>query len=89
VEVEREDGDRWLVLADGDGVRNIGLQRGTQRPGAIHLDLVCEAGEFHDELRRITGLGAQPIAPPRAEPYGQITNLADPDGHPFDLCAYE
>ncbi len=33
-------------------------------------------------------LGARLVAPPRREPYGSIANLCDPDGNPFDLCAY-
>ena len=89
VAVEREDGDRWLVLADPDGTRRLGLQRGTHRRGGVHLDLVCSPADFDDELVRVTGLGARPVEPPRREPYGRIANLADPDGNPFDLCAYD
>ena len=40
VEVEREDVDRWVGLADRAGVRRIGLQRGPHRPGGTHLDPV-------------------------------------------------
>ncbi len=87
-EVEREDGDRWIVLADTDGCRRLGLQRGTTRPGSVHLDLACSPGEFDGELRRLTGAGAVVLSSPRHEPYGSIVNLADPDGNPFDLCAY-
>ena len=36
-ETEREDGDRWIVLSDGHGVRRIGLQRGSAHPGTVHL----------------------------------------------------
>jgi hypothetical protein len=47
VEVEREDGDRWLVLAEaGNGLRRIGLQRGVHRGGGVHLDLSCGLDEF-------------------------------------------
>jgi predicted enzyme related to lactoylglutathione lyase len=87
-EVEREDGDRWLVLADGRGVRRLGLQRGARRPGGIHLDLACDVNEFASELARLTSLGAVAVRTPRIEPYGSIANLADPDGNAFDLCAY-
>ena len=88
VEVEREDGDRWIVLADRHGRRLIGLQRGSHRPGGIHLDLDCSGEDFDDELGRLVGLGAQPRGDARTEPYGRIANLTDPDGNPFDLCAY-
>lgn len=85
-ELEREDGDRWIVL--GDGTRRIGLQRGAHRPGGIHLDLACDPEEFDRELQRLVDLGASLLAPVRREPYGSIANMADPDGNPFDLCAY-
>jgi predicted enzyme related to lactoylglutathione lyase len=87
-EVEREDGDRWIVLGDDDGVRRVGIQRGDVRPGSVHLDLACELDHFDAEVERLTTLGATLARPVRIEPYGRIANLADPDGNPFDLCAY-
>lgn len=87
-EVEREDGDRWIVLADAAGVRRLGLQRGTTRPGSVHLDLTCRLDEFDSELQRLVGLGAVVRHGPRRETYGSIVNLADPDGNLFDVCAY-
>jgi catechol 2,3-dioxygenase-like lactoylglutathione lyase family enzyme len=87
-EVEREDGDRWIALADGDGQRRIGIQRGEHAAGSVHLDLACRPDEFAAEVARLLACGASEVAPPRHEPYGSIVNLADPDGNPFDLCAY-
>jgi predicted enzyme related to lactoylglutathione lyase len=87
-EVEREDGNRWIVLADGEGKRRLGIQRGVTRPGSMHLDLVCDIADFGAELARIVRLGAVQLGSPRVEPYGSIANLADPDGNPFDVCAY-
>lgn len=40
------------------------------------------------ETERLAVLGATRLGPPRHEAYGSILNLADPDGNPFDLCAY-
>ncbi|MEP1125751.1 MAG: VOC family protein [Ilumatobacter sp.] len=88
VEVQREDGDRWIVLATESGVRRIGIQRGATRVGSVHLDLSCDLADFDDETRRLIELGATMIREPRREDYGSIVNLADPDGNPFDLCAY-
>ena len=88
VETEREDGDRWIVLAEPDGTRRLGIQRGVTRPGSVHLDLACVPDAVDDELTRLVGLGARRLGPVRREPYGTIVNLADPDGNPFDLCAY-
>jgi predicted enzyme related to lactoylglutathione lyase len=87
-EVEREDVDRWIVLADGDGVRRLGIQRGVTRAGSMHLDLVCEPADFDQEIERLVGLGARLATPARREVYGSIANLVDPDGNPFDVCAY-
>ena len=89
VETEREDGDRWIVLSTIDGVRRVGIQRGTTSPGSTHLDLACGTAEFDDELQRLGELGANFESSPRHEPYGSIANLTDPDGNPFDLCAYD
>ena len=88
MEVEREDGDRWVVLADPTGERRLGFQRGVHRPGGIHLDLACDPTVFAAEVERLVALGASLVRPVRVEPYGSIANLADPDGNPFDLCAY-
>ena len=87
-EVQREDGDRWIVLASTDGQRRIGLQRGAHIAGSIHLDLACHPDEFDTEVARLIALGASECQPPRTESYGKIANLADPDGNLFDLCAY-
>ena len=87
-ESEREDGDRWIVLSSPDGVRRLGLKRGEHRPGGTHLDLACDPDDFDAEHARLIELGAAELLAPRHESYGSIVNLADPDGNPFDLCAY-
>jgi predicted enzyme related to lactoylglutathione lyase len=87
-EIEREDGDRWVVLADSDGTRRIGIQRGAHVPGGIHLDLACGPAEFDEEVARLAGLCALLRSPVRTESYGRIANFADPAGNAFDLCAY-
>jgi hypothetical protein len=87
-EVEREDVDRWIVLADRHGVRRLGIQSGVTRAGSIHLDLACDPDRFAGEVDRLVALGARLVSAPRREPYGSIANLVDPEGNPFDLCAY-
>ena len=87
-ESEREDGDRWIVLSDKQGVRRLGFQRGLHRPGAIHLDLVCSLDNFDSEHARILALCATETRPVRHESYGMIANFVAPDGNAFDLCAY-
>jgi predicted enzyme related to lactoylglutathione lyase len=88
VELQREDGDRWIVLGEADGRRRIGLQRGPSRPGGVHLDLECSLPEFDDEVERLVALGARLLSPVRRESYGSIANLVDSFGYLFDLCAY-
>ena len=88
VVTEDEDDGRWIVLSSHEGERRLGIQRGESRPGTVHLDLRCERGAFDAAVERAVDLGATLLAPPRHEPYGAIANLADPDGNPFDVCAY-
>ena len=87
-EIEREDGDRWILLGDTNGGRTIGFQRGEHVDGSMHLDLSCSTRDFPAERERIMQLGAIETRPMRSEPYGLIANFADPDGNLFDLCAY-
>ncbi len=87
-EIEREDGDRWILLGDTNSGRTIGFQRGEHVDGSMHLDLSCSTGDFPNERERILQLGAIETQPMRSEPYGLIANFADLDGNLFDLCAY-
>jgi Glyoxalase-like domain len=100
VEVESEDGGRWIVLGDAvSKQRRIGLQRipSLATSAALiegdgkarqHLDLRCEPAEFSVEVARLVGLGARELRPSRFESYGAIATLADPEDNVFDLCAY-
>jgi predicted enzyme related to lactoylglutathione lyase len=87
-EIEREDGDRWILLGDSNGGRTVGFQRGEHVKGSIHIDLSCSTHDFANERERILQLGATETRPMRSEPYGLIANFADLDGNLFDLCAY-
>ena len=87
-EIEREDGDRWILLGDANGGRTIGFQRGDHVAGSIHIDLSCSTSDFPKERERILRLDAVETRPMRSEPYGLIANFADIDGNLFDLCAY-
>ena len=87
-EIEREDGDRWILLGTTNGGRTIGFQRGEHLDGSIHIDLSCSTDDFANERERMMQLGAIETRPMRSEPYGLIANFADPDGNLFDLCAY-
>ncbi len=87
-EIEREDGDRWILLGDSNGGRTIGFQRGEHVDGSMHIDLTCSTDDFSNERERMMQLGAIETRPTRSEPYGLIANFADPDGNLFDLCAY-
>ena len=87
-EIEREDGDRWILLGDSHGGRTIGFQRGEHIGGSIHIDLSCSVSDFPAERERLMQLGATETRAMRNEPYGLIANFADLDGNLFDLCAY-
>ena len=87
-EIERDDGDRGMLLGDAKGGRTIGFQRGEHVDGSMHIDLSCSTDDFPKERERMMQLGAIETRPMRSEPYGLIANFADPDGNLFDLCAY-
>ena len=87
-EIEREDGDRWILLGNSNGGRTIGFQRGDHVDGSMHIDLSCSTDDFTNERERMLHLGAIETRPMRSESYGLIANFADPDGNLFDLCAY-
>ena len=87
-EIEREDGDRWVLLGNDNGQRIMGFQRGQHVAGSIHLDLACAVTDFDSERERMLQLGAVETRAMRSEPYGRIANFADLDGNLFDLCAY-
>ncbi len=87
-EIEREDGDRWILLGDSESRRVMGFQRGEHVSGSIHLDLSCSVEDFDTERERMLQAGASETRAMRNESYGRIANFADPDGNLFDLCAY-
>ncbi|WP_432824533.1 VOC family protein [Dactylosporangium sp. CA-092794] len=82
------DEDDWITLTTGDGWR-IGLQRATDHvpprwpdpaaPQQAHLDL--RVPDLAAATARAEGLGATVLR--RTERWH---TLADPAGHPFDLC---
>jgi predicted enzyme related to lactoylglutathione lyase len=89
--------DDWIVLRTADG-QEIAFQLapdhvapqwpGQERPQQIHLDLQVDGIEAAAE--RAVGLGATRLAdgaPSEGEDGGPSwITLADPAGHPFDLC---
>ena len=89
VELEREDGNRWVLLGTTSGMRVLGLQSGMAQVGGIHLDLACDSEEFASQRLRLLSLGATEMRSARNEQYGSIANFADPHGNLFDLCAYK
>jgi predicted enzyme related to lactoylglutathione lyase len=86
-EVERRESD-WITLRAGDG-QEVAFQLapdhvpprwpGQERPQQFHIDLQVDDTEAAAELA--VGLGATRLA----EGPSWVT-LADPAGHPFDLC---
>jgi catechol 2,3-dioxygenase-like lactoylglutathione lyase family enzyme len=89
-DIVRKDAD-WITMRAGDG-QEIAFQLapdhvapewpGQERPQQVHLDLFVEGREAAAE--RAVALGATRLA----DGASWIT-LADPAGHPFDLCEKE
>lgn len=86
--VADDGGDSWITLRTADG-RGIAFQEapdhvppqwpGQERPQQLHLDL--QVADHRAAADRAVSLGATRLA----EGPAWIT-LADPAGHPFDLC---
>jgi catechol-2,3-dioxygenase len=80
--------DGWITLRAGDG-QEVAFQQvaehippqwpGQERPQQVHLDLLVDGHE--EAAQRAVALGATRLA----DGVTWIT-LADPAGHPFDLC---
>jgi hypothetical protein len=75
VESEREDGNRWIVLAERTGARRLGIQRGVHRPGSVHLDLRCTVEDHAAETARLVRLGARAVGSPGHRPTAQSPML--------------
>jgi len=60
-----------------------GLQTADNR---FHLILVTE--HYHEEIERLTGLGARPVNETKL-PEVRWTTLADPEGNEFDLVTWQ
>jgi catechol 2,3-dioxygenase-like lactoylglutathione lyase family enzyme len=81
----------WITLRSGDG-QEVAFQRvpehvapqwpGQEHPQQVHLDLFVEEREAATE--RAVALGATKLGGGES-----WTTLADPAGHPFDLCQKE
>ena len=89
--VEQEESDGWLTLGTPDGW-SIAFQPapnliapqwpGQDRPQQVHLDL--QVADLAAETSRAVGLGAMLL-----RENDTWNTLADPAGHPFDLCLAE
>jgi predicted enzyme related to lactoylglutathione lyase len=86
-EIVRNDGG-WINVKTGDG-QEIGFQPsdnhvppewpGQERPQQFHLDLLID--DYQAAAERAVSLGATRLADGKT-----WVTLADPAGHPFDLC---
>lgn len=84
--------DGWITLRAGDG-QEVAFQQvaehrapqwpGQERPQQVHLDLLVDGHE--EAARRAVALGATRLGGATRDGATWIT-LADPAGHPFDLC---
>ncbi|GAA2818900.1 VOC family protein [Saccharopolyspora taberi] len=94
---ERASGDEWVELADPAGGAPLAFQLdpGYQpptwpdraRPQMMHLDVrVRTLDEGHE---RAIAAGAVPLPQPEDRLDAKFRVYADPDGHPFCVCACE
>lgn len=85
--VPREPLEDWALLRDPRAIGpNIAIQQTPEEElsgplGRFHLDLYSNDAE--SEVRRLIGLGASMVEPPRAG--RDFVTLADPDGNLLDI----
>jgi catechol 2,3-dioxygenase-like lactoylglutathione lyase family enzyme len=94
---EAESDDDWVELADPSGGAPLAFQRDPgyqpptwpdpRRPQMMHLDVrVSTLGEGH---ARALEAGATQLPQPEDQLEAHFRVYADPDGHPFCMCASE
>jgi catechol 2,3-dioxygenase-like lactoylglutathione lyase family enzyme len=94
------DDDSWLVLLDGDGQRQLAVQRvdeltpstwpSPEVPMQLHIDYaVPSVEELERHRRRAEELGARLLLDRSADDGEPLYVLADPAGHPFCLLVGE
>ena len=92
---EDQSGDRWVELADPAGGSPLAFQLDPAyrppswpdraRPQMMHLDVrVTTLEEGHE---RALAAGATPLPQPDDQREARFRVYADPDGHPFCMCA--
>jgi catechol 2,3-dioxygenase-like lactoylglutathione lyase family enzyme len=98
--VREGDDDSWLVLLDGDGQRQLAVQRvdeltpstwpSPEVPMQLHIDYaVPSVEELERHRRRAEELGARLLLDRSADDGEPLYVLADPAGHPFCLLVGE
>lgn len=90
-ELDPDSDDEWVTLVNPDGGADISFQRdpdhrpstwpSNERPQMLHLDFTVE--DLDAEHERTLQLGAR-LLDDKPETFRVY---ADPDGHPFCLCA--
>lgn len=95
IDEERSDGRRWVELADPQGGASLAFQLDSEYrpptwparevPQMMHLDVRVATLEEGDRLA--LAAGATRLPQPADELDANFRVYADPDGHPFCMCA--
>lgn len=92
---EAESGDRWVEIADPAGGPRLAFQLvpnyrpptwpSGERPQMMHLDI--QVSDLDEGQRRAIAAGATALPQPPDQLESNFRVYADPEGHPFCMCA--
>ena|SRR5579864_2183337 len=82
VVVRPKDAETAILLARADGDAQAAVV-GKQAAGRVGFFLHVD--DFEDMYKRLSAAGVEVVAPPRTEPYGQVTVFRDIAGNRWDL----
>ena len=81
-------GDTRLAFSSRALMQDLGKSPAPARPEAPSFEIAFEVGDVATAYETAISAGAQPIQPPRDEPWGQTTSyIADPDGYLIEICS--
>lgn len=81
-------GDTRLAFSSRALMQELGKSPAPARPEAPSFEIAFEVEDVRAAYETATLAGAQPIQPPRDEPWGQTTSyVADPDGYLIEICS--
>jgi len=81
-------GDTRLAFSSRALMEELGKSPAPARADAPSFEIAFEVEDVAAAYAQAVTAGAQPVQPPRDEPWGQTTSyVADPDGYVIEICS--